>query len=116
MINFLDLIVRRLFAVVTFLLNTIAEWLPVLFRGTLYFFIASGPIFIESTKDIGDTGVLPPMQWWRIIISSSLAGAVALRAYTDGSIGRHIEKLHSNGGSDTSFFTKPPPLPPEKKP
>jgi len=82
------------------------RWWPAIFRGLLYFFIASLPVILGTLGDLvhGNSKVVPWL-WSFTLLSALYQGLVAVRAYTDGSLQRHGDALKEKDKQhDTQMF------------
>ncbi len=88
----------------------IADWLPVIYRASLYFIPIFLSPFVDKVVPILYSGEWPSRNMLAgCSIVGLVAGCITLRSFSDGSVQQHIVKLangHKPAGPDTTFFEK----------
>lgn len=98
--------------IVLYVFRSVQKHWPVLFRATMYFWLAVIMLAADELKTYADMTpeqlAAHPMTTYKLvwlILASIGAGLISLRAYYDGSAQRHADELLARG--DTTTFTKP---------
>jgi len=70
-------------------------WSPVLFRGTLWFFIAVFTSFLDKTADftIDELANWSTLDTIRLTLATLVPGLITIRTFLDQTVARHAEKM-----------------------